>query len=140
MASFQVRVLKTSRQSGAYIYPGEQRRTQVADKPVRLGAKRVRTVMNSSQKRRAASLAERNARPGTHCPRGLRWCASPGAAILRTDEAVSSALEHCFHTAGVTGSIPVPPTDAMNKLYADDSAADCIVRKLVRIVAAQGSN
>jgi hypothetical protein len=28
----------------------------------------------------------------------------------------------------------------MNKLYADDSAADCIVRKLVRIVAAQGSN
>ncbi len=24
--------------------------------------------------------------------------------------AVSSAVEHCFHTAGVTGSIPVPPT------------------------------
>jgi hypothetical protein len=25
--------------------------------------------------------------------------------------AVSSAVEHCFHTAGVTGSIPVPPTN-----------------------------
>jgi hypothetical protein len=24
--------------------------------------------------------------------------------------AVSSAVEHCFHTAGVTGSSPVPPT------------------------------
>ena len=24
--------------------------------------------------------------------------------------AVSSAVEHCFHTAGVTGSNPVPPT------------------------------
>ena len=30
----------------------------------------------------------------------------------RTDiRAVSSAVEHCFHTAGVTGSIPVPPTN-----------------------------
>jgi hypothetical protein len=27
------------------------------------------------------------------------------------DRAVSSAVEHCFHTAGVTGSIPVPPTN-----------------------------
>src|SRR6267378_1371922 len=27
-----------------------------------------------------------------------------------TLRAVSSAVEHCFHTAGVTGSIPVPPT------------------------------
>ena len=25
--------------------------------------------------------------------------------------AVSSAVEHCLHTAGVTGSIPVPPTN-----------------------------
>jgi hypothetical protein len=30
--------------------------------------------------------------------------------------AVSSAVEHCFHTAGVTGSIPVPPTIKINKL------------------------
>jgi hypothetical protein len=31
--------------------------------------------------------------------------------ILRAHSwAVSSAVEHCFHTAGVTGSIPVPPT------------------------------
>ena len=29
---------------------------------------------------------------------------------FRVSRAVSSAVEHCFHTAGVTGSIPVPPT------------------------------
>ena len=32
-----------------------------------------------------------------HSPRSVGW-------------AVSSAVEHCFHTAGATGSIPVPPT------------------------------
>lgn len=26
------------------------------------------------------------------------------------DRAVSSAAEHCFHTAGVSGSNPLPPT------------------------------
>ncbi len=30
--------------------------------------------------------------------------------------AVSSAVEHCFHTAGATGSIPVPPTIQNNNL------------------------
>ena len=30
--------------------------------------------------------------------------------------AVSSAVEHCLHTAGVTGSIPVPPTKSINDL------------------------
>jgi hypothetical protein len=30
--------------------------------------------------------------------------------------AVSSAVEHCFHTAGVTGSIPVPPTTTTEHL------------------------
>ena len=30
--------------------------------------------------------------------------------ILPLQWAVSSAVEHCLHTAGVTGSIPVPPT------------------------------
>ncbi|CAG9258667.1 hypothetical protein BCEP4_2040020 [Burkholderia cepacia] len=29
--------------------------------------------------------------------------------------AVSSAVEHCLHTAGVTGSIPVPPTKTCDK-------------------------
>jgi hypothetical protein len=28
----------------------------------------------------------------------------------RSARVVSSAVEHCLHTAGVTGSIPVPPT------------------------------
>ena len=35
--------------------------------------------------------------------------------------AVSSAVEHCFHTAGVTGSIPVPPTTRINGLDAQHS-------------------
>lgn len=36
----------------------------------------------------------------------------PGRAPYYRDRfgAVSSAVEHCFHTAGVTGSSPVPPT------------------------------
>jgi hypothetical protein len=32
------------------------------------------------------------------------------AYFAASRRAVSSAVEHCFHTAGVTGSIPVPPT------------------------------
>jgi hypothetical protein len=38
------------------------------------------------------------------------WCAVLSLGILAHRRAVSSAVEHCFHTAGVTGSIPVPPT------------------------------
>ncbi len=35
----------------------------------------------------------------------------PRARKLRAPErAVSSAVEHCFHTAVVSGSIPLPPT------------------------------
>ena len=30
--------------------------------------------------------------------------------------AISSAGEHCLHTAGVTGSIPVSPTNPLNRL------------------------
>jgi hypothetical protein len=40
-------------------------------------------------------------------------CLGPGASIdfpVLKKWAVSSAVEHCFHTAGATGSIPVPPT------------------------------
>jgi diketogulonate reductase-like aldo/keto reductase len=33
--------------------------------------------------------------------------------------AVSSAVEHCFHTAGVTGSSPVPPTNRIKNLAAN---------------------
>src|SRR5581483_2999489 len=43
----------------------------------------------------------------------FRRCLRPGRPIdLRPSRAwaVSSAIEHCFHTAGATGSIPVPPT------------------------------
>ena len=76
---------------------------------------------------RCAALSGR-ACPGSGCPRGA---ASPGGvrasnaarAMPRLTpgdspskirplfgRAVSSAVEHCLHTAGVTGSIPVPPT------------------------------
>ena len=59
--------------------------------------------------------------------------------------AVSSAVEHCFHTAGVTGSIPVPPTNKFsinnNRLtagarltYAAIVAADTVVLTHSRIV------
>jgi hypothetical protein len=34
--------------------------------------------------------------------------------FVANQRAVSSAVEHCFHTAGVTGSIPVPPTKISN--------------------------
>ena len=45
--------------------------------------------------------------------------------------AVSSAVEHCFHTAGVTGSIPVPPTKSTHfsvscQQYWQRSGADLI--------------
>ncbi len=43
--------------------------------------------------------------------RGARRC---GPSLAH--RAVSSAVEHCFHTAGVTGSIPVPPT-ILNKSF-----------------------
>ena len=36
--------------------------------------------------------------------------ASPYHCGLCTRRAVSSAVEHCLHTAGVSGSIPLPPT------------------------------
>jgi 5-methylcytosine-specific restriction protein A len=39
----------------------------------------------------------------------LFWPAT-NVILPRQEWAVSSAVEHCFHTAGVTGSIPVPPT------------------------------
>src|SRR5689334_15754454 len=34
--------------------------------------------------------------------------------------AVSSAVEHCFHTAGATGSIPVPPTIQASRVFQQD--------------------
>jgi hypothetical protein len=46
--------------------------------------------------------------------------------------AVSSAVEHCFHTAGVTGSIPVPPTIPIDQLP-DPAAPKILIRALARI-------
>ena len=37
-------------------------------------------------------------------------------SALQTTWVVSSAVEHCLHTAGVTGSNPVLPTNEINDL------------------------
>src|SRR5215469_14917564 len=86
--------------------------------PVGLGAKRVTTVICA----RFSSGPGRACYQGHHggargdifpAPAAARDLPSPGAvyrlAVLQK-WAVSSAVEHCFHTAGATGSIPVPPT------------------------------
>jgi hypothetical protein len=49
-------------------------------------------------------LRPRTLPEGYHCPRQV------GLIFWMAKRAVSSAVEHCFHTAGVTGSSPVPPT------------------------------
>jgi hypothetical protein len=40
----------------------------------------------------------------------LPWVRTAYRLPVAKKWAVSSAVEHCFHTAGATGSIPVPPT------------------------------
>src|ERR1700688_1436960 len=58
---------------------------------------------------------ERNA--DRHSVRGaVCFSGSSMSYFSRDSWAVSSAVEHCFHTAGVTGSIPVPPTIIINHL------------------------
>ena len=37
------------------------------------------------------------------------------------DRAVSSAVEHCFHTAGVSGSIPLPPTSTRRRIHGESA-------------------
>src|SRR3981081_3017569 len=48
----------------------------------------------------------------------LPWVGAAYRLPVPKKWAVSSAVEHCFHTAGATGSIPVPPTknQALTKL------------------------
>src|SRR3982074_2032257 len=41
----------------------------------------------------------------------LPWVGAAYRLPVPKKWAVSSAVEHCFHTAGATGSIPVPPTN-----------------------------
>src|SRR3984957_7847113 len=83
-------------------------------KPVGLGAKRVRTVMGSSEDRNQGaefSRDPRGRRRRRHAsPRAVCFSGRPMSYLTSNTWAVSSAVEHCFHTAGVTGSIPVPPT------------------------------
>jgi hypothetical protein len=49
----------------------------------------------------------------------LPWVRTAYRLLVAKKWAVSSAVEHCFHTAGATGSIPVPPTNnqALTKLF-----------------------
>ena len=52
---------------------------------------------------------------------------------------VSSAVEHCLHTAGVTGSIPVLPTKLINDLRHAWCRFSFLVRKSVALGAEAGS-
>ncbi len=42
---------------------------------------------------------------------------------------VSSAVEHCLHTAGVTGSIPVPPTSTFGAFVLHGTAMGTIQKR-----------
>ena len=53
-------------------------------------------------------------------------------ARIHSDWAVSSAVEHCLHTAGVTGSIPVPPTKGILDLGVKTSILFHLQRQRVR--------
>src|SRR5215207_8069709 len=71
--------------------------------PVGLGAKRVTTVIGGAWYQRVAGPEPRPAPPTLPPARLIRRLALPSRAV-------SSVVEHCFHTARVTGSNPVPPT------------------------------
>src|SRR5271156_1436726 len=81
-------------------------------KPVGLGAKRVRTVMDDLGKLGGAKFSRGPEGERRWVPTGRSGCLTecPLSYSCADERAVSSAVEHCFHTAGVTGSIPVPPT------------------------------
>ena len=50
------------------------------------------------------------------CQPRLNLATPPRKLRGNSPRAVSSAVEHCFHTAGVTGSSPVPPTNLFKYL------------------------
>src|SRR6202035_1585110 len=70
------------------------------------------------EKFRAPSLAEAPGPAQTPAgePHAVCFSRRPMSYFADNKWAVSSAVEHCFHTAGVTGSIPVPPTTIINGL------------------------
>src|SRR5262249_34790677 len=94
--------------------------------PVGLGANRVTTVIGSIP----AAIRGRECYQGrplhapspriwlatAHCGADLPWPRVVYRLPVPQSGAVSSAVEHCFHTAGATGSIPVPPTIQNNSL------------------------
>ncbi len=73
--------------------------------PVGLGAKRVTIAIGGEM----VSARPAN-RPRGDIDRGIATGTVDAYTYALIWRAVSSAGEHCFHTAGVTGSIPVPPT------------------------------
>jgi hypothetical protein len=65
--------------------------------PIRRDTHRSGRLAPSSERQRFSAVID-------SCePRPVHWARAVGWAV-------SSAVEHCFHTAGATGSIPVPPT------------------------------
>src|SRR3546814_6553370 len=64
---------------------------------------------------RSCKCLDAPAHPGPEPPQG--WQSRPRQSKLRAPiGAVSSAVEHCLHTARVTSSNLVPPTDKKNDL------------------------
>ena len=66
--------------------------------------------------RRVYQRVQRPAQSSAQTPMRVCLKERPMSYFGANQRAVSSAVEHCFHTAGVTGSIPVPPTIEIKKL------------------------
>src|SRR4051812_48877348 len=95
-------------------------------KPVGLGAKRVRTGIGGD-------FPTRRRRRSKNCSHPL-YSVPPSTGkenfsikIMPSCRVVSSAVEHCSHTAGATGSIPVRPTTSFrltSKMASRPNVAD----------------
>ena len=89
-----------------------------------------------SRKNKGESVAEapRDARAAAFSAGTVCFNEFPMSYFAASLWAVSSAVEHCFHTAGVTGSIPVPPTkDTLDSVAAILLAALNALAAMVRL-------
>ena len=110
----------------ARIQPAEERRAQSSDMQESSGARCEsgadghRGVVEKSRGRESSRAREKSVaalHPSTPSFHPAFVLAATRCHTLRLRWAVSSAVEHCFHTAGVTGSIPVPPTTTQRSVH-----------------------
>src|SRR5438874_4892752 len=125
------------------VQPAEQRRARAADvqQPGGTGRKArddrhgdlptCPQLCGARMLPRAAAVRLARVPARFHVGAGPRFAFALGPPIdFRSSKwAVSSAVEHCFHTAGATGSIPVPPTinrrDHSDVNYSGPKPAEC---------------